>query len=54
MLKTLTLATLLLAPPFAAFAEHPNCVIRDDPYMTCTSGTQWDAEIGGCMPVVTG
>ncbi|MGB3409319.1 MAG: hypothetical protein WBA67_17695 [Jannaschia sp.] len=49
----IALFTLLLLPS-SGQAQHADCVIRDDPHMTCTAGTAWDAEIAGCMPVVSG
>ena len=54
-LAMIRLTALVLALlPGAVLAQHADCVIRDDPHMTCVAGTAWDAEIGGCMPIVSG
>lgn len=52
-MKLIVYLTVLLLPTMA-IAEHPGCVVRDDPHMTCTAGTAWDAEIAGCMPIISG
>lgn len=50
-MKRLVLAVVLLATPFAAWAQ---CSKNEQQAMSCVEGSIWDPVANACVPVVTG
>ena len=50
-MKRLLLAAVLLAAPMSAWAQ---CMGSDRQAMSCVEGSQWNAELNACVPIVTG
>lgn len=51
-LKTFTTALILSIAPISAFAQCSHGAIEQQA-MSCAEGSQWDAEEGTCVPLVS-